>query len=933
MYEHFFKLTRTPFRTQSEPELFFEGKSHRNTISCLEQAMSAKKAVITLFGLQGTGKTTLVQKVVSKLISPNTFVYRISKSEDADIEHLIVEELSHRLGQSAPAGGPTREASALHKMMKTTSRDYLLIIDEAQRLSIDEIDFIHDFVALGEHSDTVLKVVLVGHAEARNLVGFDDVSGNADLQVTHCSLEPLDKDEISQYVELRLRNSGWNGDPELSESVYTCCFEITCGVPRRINSFFDRLFQHMAFEGLHAMDQARIDTFLTELHGELSNDANLTFDDGEILKRIPESENRKTEPPKADPQPNVVEAIGSLLQKQKQMQKDQVKEASITELQAPAEQVAEPLEVKSVEAKSAEHVAKSHEAKTVETKSADIKKEEVPAKTESSSGESEDDDIREGLSDIESRLQQLNREINEGSFGKQAYKGKLLEASGPISPEQTVNKSTPKIEPQPVVETAIKTPEIKPEIQQKVVSDAKKEAVKNTKQEMQPEQKSEAKPRVEKKQPDLPKAEKHASGKIASIEVRKAAKIRPPVSEQKPKVIDDSVDGQELVPVVPLATEQAPAPSQGFSGMTVMAAGIAVALIFVGFIAINSDKAEAPARVVSSVDRFDVESTTPADESTEVAAFEVHKDVIPTPIAEKQSADETTTTAETPLPVVTEQKIAEEVKPIEPEKLVKVEEKKPEEKKSDERKPVIVQAPAAKEKPAPVVVVEKKAKEEPKVTNIALVNNKLVEVKKSQEASKPVEKAVSKPQESAPVKAVAVKTIEEPKPVKVAMVSKSPANTSVETPPAKPVIPKMEAVTTPKAEKKIADVSVEELDHMMTRFKWYYESGDSHMISSLFTEDARTNDNIAGRKAITDGFKELFAATDYRVFSYKDISWKTTGLMAVGSGAFKLTVIIKETGESNDVEGRIYVRVLKSDIDDKPEIKGLYYQYDLASNR
>ncbi|MDH5216903.1 MAG: hypothetical protein OEX19_04360, partial [Gammaproteobacteria bacterium] len=146
-----------------------------------------------------------------------------------------------------------------------------------------------------------------------------------------------------------------------------------------------------------------------------------------------------------------------------------------------------------------------------------------------------------------------------------------------------------------------------------------------------------------------------------------------------------------------------------------------------------------------------------------------------------------------------------------------------------------------------------------------------------------------------------------------------------------PVIPKMEKVVEPETIDSGIALSETELKKFMTSFKWFYESGDANLFSRLFAEDARTNDNIVGRQAIKKDYGALFSATESRRIEVTNLTWNSKGAQAFGNGLFKLIIISKGTGESSEISGQILVRVEKEAKKKRPEIKGLFYNYSVAS--
>ncbi len=81
-------------------------------------------------------------------------------------------------------------------------------------------------------------------------------------------LRPLDRDEVQAYVEHRLNLVGWQRSPDFSEQAYNKIFDVTGGIPRRINTLADRLLLFGCLEELRKFEAPHIDTIAAEVAQE-----------------------------------------------------------------------------------------------------------------------------------------------------------------------------------------------------------------------------------------------------------------------------------------------------------------------------------------------------------------------------------------------------------------------------------------------------------------------------------------------------------------------------------------------------------------------------------------------------------------------------------------------------------------------------------------
>ena len=67
MYLEFYELKSSAFNVTSNPDFFFESRSHQEALSCLLFGVQERKGIILITGEVGTGKTTLCKALFNKL--------------------------------------------------------------------------------------------------------------------------------------------------------------------------------------------------------------------------------------------------------------------------------------------------------------------------------------------------------------------------------------------------------------------------------------------------------------------------------------------------------------------------------------------------------------------------------------------------------------------------------------------------------------------------------------------------------------------------------------------------------------------------------------------------------------------------------------------------------------------------------------------------
>jgi len=281
MYEQFFGLSRTPFRLDPEPDMFYAGENQNRVLKCISSALNSNKGVITLSGLPGTGKTTVIIKAVEATITSGTIVTRINRANTNNLLTSISGELNQRLNTP-----DSNNLEALIRKASMENRHILILVDEAQQITSDEINTIYEIIAKDDNFSNYFKFLLIGHEDLNEHFNLSQINEKSDMLSEHCHMLPLRENELSQYIEHRLKNAGWNGNPELDSSIFSIIFKITKGVPRRVNSFFDRFLLHLFMESETRADLDVVKEFCQDLSNELENDPHPDLDSSDLQKAL-----------------------------------------------------------------------------------------------------------------------------------------------------------------------------------------------------------------------------------------------------------------------------------------------------------------------------------------------------------------------------------------------------------------------------------------------------------------------------------------------------------------------------------------------------------------------------------------------------------------------------------------------------------------------
>jgi putative secretion ATPase (PEP-CTERM system associated) len=267
MYDDFYGLSGRPFQLTPDPAFYFESGTHRKALSYLGYGLAQAEGFIVVTGEVGAGKSTLVAHLMATIDRRRLTVAQIVTSA------LDASELVHVAAQAFGLGVAGKDkASALRAIEQflqseaRAGRRCLLVVDEAQNLSVaalEELRMLSNF-QLGSHP--LLQIVLLGQPEFRDLLAQSpSLEQLRQRVIANHHLEAMEAAEVGPYIEHRLTQAGWSGNPAFEPQVYSGLATATGGNPRRINQVVARLLLLGAMEQRERIDAAMLDTVLSDL--------------------------------------------------------------------------------------------------------------------------------------------------------------------------------------------------------------------------------------------------------------------------------------------------------------------------------------------------------------------------------------------------------------------------------------------------------------------------------------------------------------------------------------------------------------------------------------------------------------------------------------------------------------------------------------------
>jgi len=274
MYENFYNFTARPFRLSPDHRFYFASRGHGRALSYLKYGVSQGEGFIVITGDIGTGKTTLVNALQKELDQDRVHAIKVTNSglDECDLLRMVASSLNIAYEGVSKTGLLKGIEQALNGFAQR-GRRVLLIIDEAQNLPISTLEELRMLSNFQTISVPYLQTFLLGQKEFVRTLRMPGLEQLRQRVTASYHLSALSRDEIEPYIMHRLRMVGWSGEPEFTPDVFESIFEVTGGIPRRINSLCERLLLYGFVENIKCFDREVLDKVVDEFKDEVTNPA------------------------------------------------------------------------------------------------------------------------------------------------------------------------------------------------------------------------------------------------------------------------------------------------------------------------------------------------------------------------------------------------------------------------------------------------------------------------------------------------------------------------------------------------------------------------------------------------------------------------------------------------------------------------------------
>jgi general secretion pathway protein A len=269
MYTDFYQMKESPFNTTADPEFFFSSKIHSEAIANLIYGIEQRKGVLVVTGEIGTGKTTLCRKIF-KLSTKKIKFALILNPRCSELE--LLQMIVHDLGMSTENKNKYSLIQSLNEFLIEESiqgNNIVVLIDEAQHLSIKQLEQVRLLSNLETEKDKLLQIILVGQPELDITLEKPELRQLRQRVVVHYHVRALEKEDIKNYIYHRIAKAALPAENSkkvnFTDSAIEKIYHYTKGSPRTINILCDRALLAGFVAETYSIDEGIIDNCAKEI--------------------------------------------------------------------------------------------------------------------------------------------------------------------------------------------------------------------------------------------------------------------------------------------------------------------------------------------------------------------------------------------------------------------------------------------------------------------------------------------------------------------------------------------------------------------------------------------------------------------------------------------------------------------------------------------
>ena len=270
MYLEFLGLRDKPFSITADPSFLYLSRKHREALSHMVYGIRERKGFVEITGEVGTGKTTLCKTLLRQLDSTIKSALILQSQQLSELQ--LLQSVVQDFGLNPMRSNRLGLFNQLNQFLldeTTKGHNVVLIIDEAQNLSLRLLEQIRMLSNLETDKEKLIQIILVGQPQLREKLAQPALEQLRQRIGVRYHITPLDTDEVRTYIDHRLRVAGSDGTLQWTDDGVAEVYRDSHGIPRLINLICDRSLLACYVFGVKRVDREIVRHSYQELAGEV----------------------------------------------------------------------------------------------------------------------------------------------------------------------------------------------------------------------------------------------------------------------------------------------------------------------------------------------------------------------------------------------------------------------------------------------------------------------------------------------------------------------------------------------------------------------------------------------------------------------------------------------------------------------------------------
>jgi type II secretory pathway predicted ATPase ExeA len=262
-YLDHFGFKQRPFSLTPDPEFLFWSDTARGAYAMLQYGLATRAPITLLTGEIGAGKTVLLQHFIEEADDDDSLSIALVTNTRPNTRE-ILQWLLPELTQT-----DLSDESKFLKVQEFLIQEFnegrrvLLVIDEAQNLSLEALEELRMLTNINLGKEEVLQLFLIGQPELRDHVRRKELVQFAQRVAANYHLPYMQPETVLHYISHRLKVAG--GKPNIfSKQAAMLIHEVTGGVPRLINQLCDMSLTYAFAQGDQVVKRATVQSVLDD---------------------------------------------------------------------------------------------------------------------------------------------------------------------------------------------------------------------------------------------------------------------------------------------------------------------------------------------------------------------------------------------------------------------------------------------------------------------------------------------------------------------------------------------------------------------------------------------------------------------------------------------------------------------------------------------